>query len=59
MSGSEVFEQATKIILATDNDESGSALAEELSRRLGVWKCWKVRWPSKYVETMTSTEVRI
>eukprot|EP00210_Caulerpa_lentillifera_P007947 g7586.t1 len=51
-SGSDVFEQSTKIILATDNDESGLALAEELSRRLGVWKCWKVRWPSNCAETM-------
>lgn len=54
----EVFEQATKIILATDNDECGFALAEELSRRLGVWKCWKVKWPSNYVETMAAEEVR-
>ena len=36
-----------KIILATDNDAPGEALAEELSRRLGKERCWRVRWPSK------------
>ncbi len=31
-----------KIIIATDNDESGKALAEELARRLGKDKCYLV-----------------
>lgn len=35
----------SKIILATDGDEPGIALAEELSRRLGKERCWTVRWP--------------
>ena len=43
----ELFENKMKIILATDNDAPGEALAEELSRRLGKERCWRVRWPSK------------
>lgn len=36
-----------RIILATDNDPPGQALAEELARRLGRERCWQVRWPKK------------
>lgn len=36
---------AEKIILATDADGPGHALAEELSRRLGRERCWRVKWP--------------
>lgn len=39
------LDQATKIILATDNDVPGQALADELARRLGRERCWRVRWP--------------
>lgn len=39
------FEGATRIILATDSDEPGQALAEELARRLGRERCWRVNWP--------------
>lgn len=35
----------TKIILAVDNDGPGRTLEEELARRLGPDRCWKVRWP--------------
>ena len=35
----------TRIVLATDNDEPGQALAEELARRLGRERCLLVRWP--------------
>jgi twinkle protein len=31
--------------LAVDADEPGQALAEELARRLGRNRCWRVRWP--------------
>lgn len=34
-----------KIILATDSDAVGDNLADELARRLGREKCWRVRWP--------------
>lgn len=44
--------QASRIILATDADAPGQALAEELARRLGKERCWRVKWPTK-----TATEV--
>lgn len=40
------LDQASKIILATDNDGPGDALAEELARRLGRDRCWRVRFPT-------------
>nr|CAB3468714.1 unnamed protein product [Digitaria exilis] len=40
-------EQASRIILATDDDVPGQALAEELARRLGKERCWRVKWPKK------------
>lgn len=41
------LDKASRIILATDGDEPGQALAEELARRLGKERCWRVRWPKK------------
>ncbi|CAL5184201.1 unnamed protein product [Lathyrus oleraceus] len=41
------LDKAVRIILATDNDPPGHALAEELTRRLGRERCWQVRWPKK------------
>ncbi|CAL0301007.1 unnamed protein product [Lupinus luteus] len=41
------LKQASRIILATDGDKPGQALAEELARRLGKERCWRVRWPIK------------
>lgn len=32
-------------ILAGDNDQPGRLLMDELSRRLGPEKCWRVEWP--------------
>ncbi|GAX74797.1 hypothetical protein CEUSTIGMA_g2244.t1 [Chlamydomonas eustigma] len=43
----ELWRNKTKIVLATDNDGPGRALAEELARRLGRERCWRVKWPSK------------
>lgn len=43
----EYLEKASRIILATDGDEPGKALAEELARRLGRERCWRVTWPTK------------
>ncbi|KAJ8450704.1 hypothetical protein Cgig2_021176 [Carnegiea gigantea] len=40
-------DQASRIILATDGDPPGQALAEELARRLGRERCWRVKWPKK------------
>ncbi|KAE9461470.1 hypothetical protein C3L33_06627, partial [Rhododendron williamsianum] len=43
----EHLDKASRIILATDGDPPGNALAEELARRLGRERCWRVRWPKK------------
>ncbi|MDE3049557.1 MAG: toprim domain-containing protein, partial [Nitrospirota bacterium] len=34
-----------KIIIAVDNDAPGKTLEEELARRLGPERCWRVTWP--------------
>ncbi|PKA52258.1 Twinkle like protein, chloroplastic/mitochondrial [Apostasia shenzhenica] len=43
----EYLDKAPRIILATDADGPGQALAEELARRLGKERCWRVNWPAK------------
>ena len=35
-----------KFILATDADDPGQALAEEMARRFGREKCWRIIWPA-------------
>lgn len=39
------IESAGKVILATDSDAPGQALKQELSRRIGIEKCWEVNLP--------------
>lgn len=39
------FDGVQKIILAVDNDAPGHALEEELARRLGRDRCYRVTWP--------------
>ena len=34
-----------EFVLAVDNDGPGKILEEELARRLGKERCWRVRWP--------------
>ncbi|KAK1280204.1 hypothetical protein QJS04_geneDACA022393 [Acorus gramineus] len=46
-SSKKYLEKASRIILATDADAPGQALAEELARRLGRERCWRVTWPMK------------
>ncbi len=41
----DIFKDATKIILAVDNDAAGMTLQRELIRRLDPIKCWRVIWP--------------
>jgi twinkle protein len=41
----EQVDRLDRIILAVDNDGPGLALAEELARRLGKERCWRVYWP--------------
>jgi twinkle protein len=40
------LEHVEKFILATDADGPGRAHAEEIARRLGKEKCWRVEWPT-------------
>ena len=41
----DLLERMTKVILAVDQDEAGSALKEELARRIGRAKCHEVVYP--------------
>lgn len=41
-----ILDSACKIVLATDSDKQGQAMAEELARRIGKDRCWKVEWPA-------------
>ena len=36
---------ANRVIIATDSDKSGQILAEEIARRVGKGKCWRVVYP--------------
>jgi len=40
------LKEAPKVILALDADQPGEALSEELARRIGRAKCWRVTWPA-------------
>lgn len=40
-----VLEAARRVILAGDMDEPGRRFTEELARRIGREKCWRVEWP--------------
>lgn len=44
----EALEKLKKIVIATDADQPGDNLAEEIGRRLGKQRCWRVRWPDGY-----------
>jgi twinkle protein len=44
-SAKDLLESAKRIIIASDADIPGEALAEELARRIGKARCWTVRWP--------------
>ncbi|KAI4371845.1 hypothetical protein MLD38_010146 [Melastoma candidum] len=41
----EYLQTASRIIIETYGDKPGQALAEELARRLGRERCWRVQWP--------------
>ncbi|KAI5332113.1 hypothetical protein L3X38_022241 [Prunus dulcis] len=41
------LDKVSRIILATDNDKPGQALARDIALRLGTHRCWQVRWPKK------------
>jgi len=41
----DLINRTEKIIIATDADSPGNALAEELARRVGRAKCWRTKFP--------------
>ncbi len=41
----EFLKPLKKIFIAVDNDEPGKLLEQELARRLGVERCYRVEWP--------------
>jgi len=43
----DIIENAEKVIIATDNDSAGIAMAEEMARRIGKDKCWKLEYPEE------------
>jgi len=45
-SAESIFKHYTKIILAVDNDAPGKVAEQELARRIGAEKCYRVRYPS-------------
>lgn len=44
----EYFEGKKKIIIATDADEPGQKLRDELARRLGKERCWFISYPEGF-----------
>jgi len=44
-SAKEVIEKVGKVYIATDADDPGEKLAEELARRIGRHRCWRVFYP--------------
>lgn len=44
-SAKDIIDQAKRILIATDADDPGDKLADELSRRIGVHRCWRVIYP--------------
>ena len=39
------LDSISRFVIAADSDGPGQALSEELARRLGKERCWKVSWP--------------
>ena len=43
----EFLEPYTKAYICTDTDEAGETAATTIAKRLGEWRCWRVRLPYK------------
>lgn len=43
--GERILKEAKRVFLAVDNDKAGENLRYELSRRIGLEKCYVVTWP--------------
>ncbi len=48
LASTDVFERARRVYLATDADAPGQKLADELARRIGPEKCWRILWPEGF-----------
>lgn len=44
-SGREILKNADHIVLAVDDDEAGRRLEEELAKRIGKEKCYRIKYP--------------
>ncbi len=40
-----LIDRAKRIVIASDGDEAGDKMAEEMARRIGRHRCWRVKWP--------------
>ena len=47
LSAEDLLRPLKKIVLAVDTDGPGQKLADELARRLGPERCWRVTWSSE------------
>lgn len=43
--GRDLYEKASRVIIAMDSDVPGQATAEEIARRIGKATCWQIKWP--------------
>lgn len=41
----DILEQVDAVYIAADDDRPGALLMDEIARRVGKDKCWKVEWP--------------
>lgn len=55
----DAFKDATAVYLMTDNDEPGNALADELARRIGVERCFRVVMDHKDVNDAVNAGERL
>lgn len=44
----DLIDKAKRVIIAVDSDDPGTALAEEIARRVGRDKCWRVKFPDGF-----------
>lgn len=42
----EVIDKAKRVLISPDNDDVGEKLAEELARRIGKHRCWRIVYPA-------------
>lgn len=47
----EYFDKKEKVVIATDNDEAGISLRDELARRIGKDRCYTVEYPDGCKDT--------